>query len=66
MSKTCRVCQHVYHNARMHCPTCGGFQIGTTMYDVDNLRELVVAQGCQRQNYARTRYIRVESADPDQ
>lgn len=63
MSKTCRVCQHIYHSARMHCPTCGGFVIGTTCYDVDTLRELVVAQGCQRQNYART--VRIDVRDCD-
>jgi PHP family Zn ribbon phosphoesterase len=65
MSKTCRICQHIYHEARMHCPTCGGFIIGNRCYDVDTLRELVVAKGAQRQNYARTVRIAVASCDPD-
>ena len=67
--KTCKICQNVYHDARLHCPTCGAFEVGSTTYDIGTMEHplpiLVVAPGAQRQHHARTVKIAVASCDPD-
>lgn len=61
--KLCKICRHTYHDSRLHCPTCGAFQVGSQNYDIGNLRQLVVAYGAQRQNYARV--VRLDVRDCD-